>query len=144
MAEVKEKLDHTIFADHKSSLAGLAVAEDEMRGVCSSAMATHIVQVKGSEPITVESGTKLVLAIEGAGIDISHRCGGLAKCTTCRVAFSSPEPEMGEVERQSLEEDGVLGQFRLACQIRVEQDMAVEVLMRASDQGWEPGPAVEP
>ncbi|GMV35578.1 MAG: ferredoxin [Fimbriimonadales bacterium] len=91
----------------------------------------------------VESGKKLVLAIEDSGVDISHRCGGKAKCTTCRVRFHSPEPPMGEVERQCLEEDGVLGEFRLSCQNRVTDDMHVEVLMRASEQGWEPGPRPE-
>lgn len=51
---------------------------------------------------------------------------------------------MNQVEHDSLEEDGVLGQFRLSCQFRVDRPMHVEVLMRASDQGWEPGPEVEP
>jgi ferredoxin len=51
---------------------------------------------------------------------------------------------MGDVERACLEEDGVLGQFRLSCQIRVDQAMEVEVLMTASSQGWTPGGDVEP
>lgn len=51
---------------------------------------------------------------------------------------------MHDVERACLEEDGVLGQFRLSCQIRVDRDMEVEVLMRASEQGWEPGVDLEP
>ena len=107
-------------------------------------MAQHTVTVEGFEPFAVEEGTKLAVAIEQAGIDISHRCGGFARCTTCRVKFSSPEPEFGDAEKASLEEDGVLGEFRLACQIRVESDMSVAVLMRASDKGWEPGPELEP
>jgi ferredoxin len=37
----------------------------------------------------VEQGTRLVLAIEDAGVNIGHRCGGIAKCTTCRVNFTS-------------------------------------------------------
>lgn len=107
-------------------------------------MSSHVVRVHGRNAIQVAEGTKLVLALEQSGEDISHRCGGLAKCTTCRVKFLSEEPPMGEPERQSLEEDGVLGQFRLACQIRVDRDMEIEILMRASDQGWEPGKPVEP
>jgi ferredoxin len=39
-----------------------------------------------------------------------------------------------------LTEDGVLGQFRLSCQCRIEADTHVKVLMRASEQGWEAGP----
>lgn len=33
----------------------------------------------------VEMGKKLVLALEDNDINILHRCGGKAKCTTCRV-----------------------------------------------------------
>lgn len=107
-------------------------------------MALHEVTVEGFGTFQVEEGTKLVHALEKNGVDVSHRCGGLAKCTTCRVTFATEEPAMGELEEGSLEEDGVLGQFRLSCQIRVDRPMTVSVLMRASDKGWEPGPEVEP
>lgn len=106
-------------------------------------MSTFKVHALGFDPFEVAEGKKLVLALEENGVDVSHRCGGLARCTTCRVKFSSAEPELGEAEHQCLEEDGVLGEFRLSCQIRVDRDMDVEVLFRASEKGWEPGPAVE-
>jgi len=102
------------------------------------------IRPKGFESFQVEEGTKLALALEQNGVDVSHRCGGQAKCTTCRVSLHGEEPPMGEAERLSLEEDGVLGQFRLSCQIRVHQDLELEVLMRASEQGWEPGIELEP
>ncbi len=107
-------------------------------------MATFQVTVKDAGTFAVEEGTKLAIAIEQNGVDISHRCGGQARCTTCRVAFHSEEPPMNADEHQCLEEDGVLGEFRLACQIRVDRDMEVDVLMRAQDKGWEPGPVIEP
>lgn len=107
-------------------------------------MPTFKVQVEDLPPFEVEEGTKLALAIEQSGVDISHRCGGQARCTTCRVRFLSPEPPMGEKERISLDEDGVLGQFRLSCQVRVHEDIHVEVLMRASQEGWDPGIELEP
>jgi len=40
-------------------------------------------------------GKKLVLNIEDNGIDILHRCGGNARCTTCRVEVLSGDP--GEI-----------------------------------------------
>ena len=107
-------------------------------------MSTQTITVAGYDPFEVESGTKLVKAIENSGIDISHRCGGNARCTTCRVKFNSEEPPMGDTEKDCLEEDGVLGEFRLSCQIRVEQDMDVEVLMPVSTAEWDnPGGDVE-
>ncbi|MBL8065736.1 MAG: (2Fe-2S)-binding protein [Chthonomonadaceae bacterium] len=106
-------------------------------------MPTHKVTAEGFGTFEVEEGTKLVLALERNGVDVSHRCGGNARCTTCRVTFQSEEPPMGETERQCLDEDGVLGEFRLSCQSRVDRDMHVTVLMRASEQGWDPGVEVE-
>ncbi|MFQ3588603.1 MAG: 2Fe-2S iron-sulfur cluster-binding protein [Fimbriimonadaceae bacterium] len=108
-------------------------------------MAKHRVTVNGFKSFDVEEGTKLAYAIEKAGYDISHRCGGNARCTTCRVTFATPEPEMGDDERNCLEEDGVLGQFRLACQIRVDRDMTVDVLMPVHKATWNnPGAKLEP
>ena len=34
------------------------------------------------QTIDAPAGKKLVLVLEDAGIDILHRCGGNAKCTT--------------------------------------------------------------
>jgi ferredoxin len=102
------------------------------------------VKVQGFGEFRSPAGSKLVKALEDNGIDVSHRCGGQARCTTCRVKFLSDEPPMEEKEKACLTEDGVLGEFRLSCQIRIDRDMELAVLMRASDQGWEPGPEVEP
>ncbi|MBN8689749.1 MAG: (2Fe-2S)-binding protein [Armatimonadetes bacterium] len=106
-------------------------------------MPKHSIEVVGFGTFEVEAGKKLVKAIEENGVDISHRCGGNARCTTCNVKFHSDEPEMGQVEHDSLEEDGVLGQFRLSCQIRVDRDMKVEPLTLCSAKGWTPGEDVE-
>lgn len=106
-------------------------------------MPTHNVTIEGKGTFEVEEGTKLVLAIERNGVDVSHRCGGQARCTTCRVQFLSEEPPMGSKEMMCLEEDGVLGEFRLSCQIRVDREMRVRPLMLASEQGWDPGIEVE-
>jgi len=100
------------------------------------------VTVEGEKSFEVEAGRKLVLAIEDAGIDILHRCGGNARCTTCRVQVVAGEPEaMGELERARLAREGNLGpDIRLSCQIHVATDLSVKVLNRASATGIAPGP----
>lgn len=40
----------------------------------------------------VADGTQLVLALEGNGVDILHKCGGYARCTTCQAQFDVGEP----------------------------------------------------
>jgi ferredoxin len=99
------------------------------------------VKVEGEKSFEVAPGTKLVLAIEDAGIDILHRCGGNARCTTCRVQILSGDlPPMGDLECDRLAREAELGpDIRLSCQVRVESDLSVRVLGRASAQGITPG-----
>ena len=87
-------------------------------------------------------GKKLVLVIEDAGIDILHRCGGNARCTTCRVEVLEGDPgEMGELERNRLAVESELApNVRLSCQIRVHNDLKVRVINQASVRGMDAGP----
>lgn len=99
------------------------------------------VTVEGEKSFEAAAGTKLVLAIEDAGIDILHRCGGVSKCTTCRVQVVSGHlAPMGDVERERLAREASLGpDIRLSCQVRIEADLTVRVLGRASASGVTPG-----
>ena len=102
-------------------------------------------------PISIESedGRKLVLAIEDSGIDILHRCGGNARCTTCRVEFISGEPtRMTKAEQTKMAEKGLTG-VRLSCQITCDQDMTVRAISRFGgsgrpDPGKTPEPTIQP
>lgn len=77
-------------------------------------------------------------------MDILHRCGGFARCTTCRVEFVRGEPEqMTEAERSKLGERDLLGKVRLSCQILVDHDMAVRVVNTLAASGL-PDPGPEP
>src|SRR5829696_1262521 len=100
------------------------------------------VTVEGEKTFPVEAGTKLVLAIEDAGVDVMHRCGGNARCTTCRVQIVDGEAApMETLERDRLAREGDLGpDIRLSCQVRVESDLTVRVLNRSSATGVPPGP----
>jgi ferredoxin len=80
---------------------------------------------------------RLVLAIKELGVHIGHRCGGNAKCTTCRVEFSTGEPDtMTQAEHDKLEEKGLLGQYRLSCQMICNQDMELHAPMVLENQNW--------
>jgi ferredoxin len=96
----------------------------------------------GTQTIDAPQGKKLVLVIEDARIDILHRCGGNARCTTCRVEILEGDPgEMGELERNRLAMEAELADnVRLSCQIRVNGDLKVRVINQASVRGMDPGP----
>lgn len=88
------------------------------------------------------AGKKLVLVIEDAGVDILHRCGGNARCTTCRVELLEGDAgEMGDLERNRLAMESELApNIRLSCQIHVQNDLKVRVVNQASVRGLDPGP----
>lgn len=100
------------------------------------------VQVEGFGPIQARAGQRLVLALERAGVDILHRCGGKARCTTCRVSFQEGEPgAMTAAEFDKLSEKGLLGGARLACQIECAPGMRLTPLQTRTSTGLEPGTA---
>ncbi|MBW4437160.1 MAG: (2Fe-2S)-binding protein [Pleurocapsa minor GSE-CHR-MK-17-07R] len=109
-----------------------------------------ILSFKDGKDIEVPSGKRLVLAIQDAGIDILHRCGGHAKCTTCRVTVLRGEPaRMTQAEYERLEARGLLGEFRLSCQMLCEQDMTLVVANTVAnsdveDSGPRPAPEITP
>ena len=98
------------------------------------------ITVDGEKTFEAPENQKLVLAIEDAGIDILHRCGGNARCTTCRVeVLSGDVPPISEAEIEALEDPDLIEKYRLSCQIRVHSDLSVRVWGRAHEQGIEAG-----
>ena len=102
------------------------------------------VTVEGEGHIECAEGRRLVLCIEDAGIDILHRCGGNARCTTCRVEVLAGEPgEPTEAERERLARvKERTERMRLSCQIQVRSGLTVRVLRRLRDNPdmTDPGP----
>ena len=92
--------------------------------------------VEGVGTFDVPAEKRLVLALtDDAKVDQLHACGGVAKCTTCRVEFVNGEPEaMTEAEKNVLQAKGVEG-VRLSCQIACNTDMTVKVISRLEGSG---------
>jgi len=95
----------------------------------------------GKVAFEAEEGRKLVLALEDNGVDILHRCGGNAKCTTCRVEVLTGDPgEIGEPEKAILATKTDLNDHtRLSCQVRLMDDLHVKVIRQASVEGIDAG-----
>jgi len=88
---------------------------------------------------------RLLIALQEMGINIGHRCGGNARCTTCRVEISTGEPDAyTKAEYTKLKDADLLGKARLACQLTCSNDMDVTVLMTKESEGWpDTGPAID-
>ncbi|GAE24410.1 ferredoxin [Halalkalibacter wakoensis JCM 9140] len=89
----------------------------------------------------VEEGKKLVLALEDNQVDILHRCGGNARCTTCRIEVIEGNPgPIQDAEAAILDAKGYREEnIRLSCQIRVQSDLTIKPIMTASESGMEAG-----
>lgn len=103
------------------------------------------IEVEGFEAFEATPGRRLVLELMEHDVDVLHRCGGLAKCTTCRVqVLSGDAGEMTERESTRLAREAVLDpNTRLSCQILCTNDLSVRVLRRFSESGLtDAGPPV--
>lgn len=101
------------------------------------------VTVEGRPTFEVPEDKKLILAMEDAGIDVLHRCGGNIRCTSCRVELLAGEVgPQSEAERAKLTEKGHdPDRVRLSCQIRVHGDLTVRPVMTLASSGLgDPGP----
>lgn len=115
---------------------------DFRRWACDAVGMTQqvTIEVEGYGTVEAHAGERLVLALERSGVDILHRCGGVAKCTTCRVTFQEGEPDtMTVAEYDKLTEKELLGQARLSCQIECAQGMQVTPLQTVKSSGLEAG-----
>lgn len=102
------------------------------------------VDVAGFGCVTVGKGRRLVLGLEDGGVDILHRCGGNARCATCRVEVleGSPTPVTPWEEERLARLKSRKETTRLSCQIRVLEPLSVEVVNRLSEhpEMEDPGP----
>ncbi|MGG0670034.1 2Fe-2S iron-sulfur cluster-binding protein [Sporosarcina koreensis] len=104
------------------------------------------VTVVGGDTFEVEMGKKLVLALEDNGVNILHRCGGNAICTTCRVeVLAGDYLEVTHKEKNAFANKGIDDLLiddclRLSCQIRVEGDITVRPIMTVENSGKPAGP----
>ena len=110
------------------------------------------VTVEGVGTFDVPAGKRLVNALEDeCGTDQLHACGGVARCTTCRVEFVDGQPaRMTQAEKDVLAAKGVTTPgVRLSCQIACDADMTVRLISRfegsgRKDSGHRCGDAIDP
>lgn len=88
--------------------------------------------------VQVPRGFSVLEASRLHGIAHLSRCGGRARCSTCRVRVQAAQdalPPPGRDERQTLARVQAPPDVRLACQLRPQGDAAVTPLFRAEAVG---------
>jgi ferredoxin len=99
------------------------------------------ITVEGFDSFEVEEGKKLVLALEDNGVPIMHRCGGNARCTTCRVEIITGDAgPLNELEGDIIEARNYEKNIRLSCQLHCHNDLTVKPVMLSTDSAADAGP----
>ncbi|HCV20808.1 MAG TPA: hypothetical protein DF863_05000, partial [Gammaproteobacteria bacterium] len=90
---------------------------------------THTVSFVGeSSQAKVDSGASVLQAARDAGVDIVATCGGRGRCRSCRVKVvegTLPPPTLADIVQLGDQEVGE--HYRLSCQLRVNDNIAVQV-----------------
>ena len=82
---------------------------------------------KGEEVLQVQGGTTLLNLLRENGYNIPSACGGKGSCGYCRVVIFSGGGPVLPTEAPLLTRTEIRGNVRLACQVKVKQDMAIAI-----------------
>ena len=96
-------------------------------------------QIESVGTFEVPANKRLVNALtDECGQDQLHSCGGMARCTTCRVEIIDGQTSpMTELERSKLIEKGLIDQtsLRLSCQMNMIGDLSIRIISRFAGSG---------
>lgn len=81
----------------------------------------------GSRELEVEGGNSLLGAMKDNNIFIPSACGGKGTCAYCKVKVDDGGGPMAPTEEPLLSEEEVAGNVRISCQLKVRNDMSIEI-----------------
>lgn len=93
----------------------------------SSGDITISINDESDKNVTTQAGGKLLGSLANAGIFISSACGGGGTCGQCRVKVKSGGGDILPTELDHITKREANEGERLACQVSVKQDMAIEL-----------------
>ena len=85
-----------------------------------------VVNLKGSDEVSCENEVSILLASRSTKIELTHRCGGHARCGTCLVTIRQGLEHLspaGASEMKVLKTLKAKDNQRLACQAWAKSDV---------------------
>lgn len=107
-------------------VAALAAGVLWVRVRVSARMPVRI-SVNGQRHLETTSGDTLLATLSDAGIHLPSACGGRGTCGQCRVTLKRGGGEPLPVERNHISRRDSLAGARLACMLKVREDLEVTV-----------------
>ena len=81
----------------------------------------------GKRQVEVKGGSPLLLSLSEHDIFVPSACGGRGSCGACKVTVTSDIGPVLPTETPYLTKEEVEEKVRLACQIKVKQDLTIEI-----------------
>ena len=81
----------------------------------------------GKREVEVKGGSTLLLSLSEQDIFVPSACGGRGSCGACKVTVTSDIGPVLPTETPYLTEEELKSNVRLSCQIKVKQDIAIEI-----------------
>ncbi|MCB9227778.1 MAG: NADH:ubiquinone reductase (Na(+)-transporting) subunit F [Chitinophagales bacterium] len=85
------------------------------------------ITLNGGKQITTKPGSSLLNVLSGEGIFLPSACGGGGTCAMCRCHIPEGGGDTLPTEKNHFTRKQVGEKLRLACQVKVKNDMTVEV-----------------
>jgi len=82
---------------------------------------------KGKRESEVEGGSTLLSSLNSTGLFIPSACGGQGSCGLCKVKVTAGAPPILPTEEPHLSKEEREGNVRLCCQLKVHNDMELEI-----------------
>jgi Na+-transporting NADH:ubiquinone oxidoreductase subunit F len=83
--------------------------------------------VNGQQDLSVTSGDSLLATLAASGIQLPAACGGRGTCGQCRVTVSHGGGALLPTEMQHINRRDAAAGARLACMLKVREDLAIQV-----------------
>ena len=81
----------------------------------------------GSKELSVAGGRPLLATLMAEEIFIPSACGGRGTCSYCKVKVTEGGGQVVPTELNLLTEDEVADSIRISCQLKVRNDLAIEI-----------------
>lgn len=85
------------------------------------------ITINNEKDVHVASGGNLLSSLANADVFLPSACGGKGSCGQCRVQVMQGGGEVLPTETVHLSRREVKDHWRLACQVKVREDMAIDV-----------------
>jgi len=81
----------------------------------------------GTKELSVQGGDSLLTSLTSQGLFVPSACGGRGTCGYCKVKMIEGGGPLLPTEEPLLEPEEIPEQIRVSCQVKVRNDLAIEV-----------------